>query len=588
MINDYAKLNRKDKDPKLTVEYILELLNSYNIMTLIEDERNYHNKWFSIRLSEVNNLPFSSNGKGISREFAMASAYAEFMERIQGQFIPKEVLSKNTSNKIKSEYINKFIPRNNNHFSYNKKIEEMLIEDSELCQMIEYYNLTNDVIEELPEWFISKLCSSNGLCAGNTFEEAIVQGVCEILERYVKRYLFLKETEVPTIPNGIFEGLYSYELIKEMERKGFICMIKDCTLGGKYPVLGLVVLNKNMNKVIFTLGSDLDIDICIQRCITEMFQGRNLDEDLEKSMSDIGYNTIFQGNINDDSKKIMLRTIVDNIGPCPVNFLDSKNKNIIQYKKAFLDKGFNNTEAFVYLINLLKKEDRNIYIRDHSYLGFNTYRIYIPNMSEVKDINNVISFHENQKVIKSLLYNIDKLSSKELKKLCNIIEITRNIDLIYITGAIRNCIPQTEEIDMFEDNKFLSLIYAYIEDYEKAYFYMLSYIRKNNKAYSKNVSIYTSILIYLNGKMNGIEEDILNNIMNFYKSENNEFLHMLYSKNLSFILEKLPKCPQCNTCNIESNCKVNIKNISNKVDELYVKCKNYSQDKMIQYINKIY
>lgn len=42
----------------------------------------------------------------------------------------------------------------------------------------------------MPESLINILCGSNGLAAGNSFEEAYVQGISEICERYVIQYIY--------------------------------------------------------------------------------------------------------------------------------------------------------------------------------------------------------------------------------------------------------------------------------------------------------------------------------------------------------------------------------------------------------------
>jgi len=60
--------------------------------------------------------------------------------------------------------------------------------------------------------------------------------------------------------------------IKKIEKKGLKVIVKDCTLNGLFPVIGVLVMNMSRTKYYFAIGSDINLDICIQRCITEMFQ----------------------------------------------------------------------------------------------------------------------------------------------------------------------------------------------------------------------------------------------------------------------------------------------------------------------------
>ena len=67
-----------------------------------------------------------------------------------------------------------------------ESIREIINEfpQSELIDFVPYYNVTDKKVEYLPLEFIIASCGSNGMCAGNSPEEAIIQGICEIFERY--------------------------------------------------------------------------------------------------------------------------------------------------------------------------------------------------------------------------------------------------------------------------------------------------------------------------------------------------------------------------------------------------------------------
>lgn len=72
---------RKDRKPECTVSWIEELLKNIQIETKLTLKVK-NDLFYSCRL-QIDGLPFGTNGKGVTEEYALASGYAEFMERFQ-------------------------------------------------------------------------------------------------------------------------------------------------------------------------------------------------------------------------------------------------------------------------------------------------------------------------------------------------------------------------------------------------------------------------------------------------------------------------------------------------------------------------
>jgi ribosomal protein S12 methylthiotransferase accessory factor len=82
--------------------------------------------------------------------------------------------------------------------------------------------------------FLRLAYGSNGMCAGNTPEEAVVQGISEVLERHVNLEILKKQIVPPTIPAEYIAGHLPQlaAIIEEIEQKsGFKLTFKDCSLG---------------------------------------------------------------------------------------------------------------------------------------------------------------------------------------------------------------------------------------------------------------------------------------------------------------------------------------------------------------------
>ena len=77
----------KDASPESTVEKIQKILKSLNIEMVEEWADENEIDTYSLRLHLKNCDAIGSNGKGMSRAYAQASAYAEFMERLENHRI---------------------------------------------------------------------------------------------------------------------------------------------------------------------------------------------------------------------------------------------------------------------------------------------------------------------------------------------------------------------------------------------------------------------------------------------------------------------------------------------------------------------
>lgn len=74
-------INRyKDKLPSATIRHTRDTLASHGIFAT-ETWNNVGNQIYSVHLS-VPNTTITSNGKGCNKEFALASAYGELIERL--------------------------------------------------------------------------------------------------------------------------------------------------------------------------------------------------------------------------------------------------------------------------------------------------------------------------------------------------------------------------------------------------------------------------------------------------------------------------------------------------------------------------
>ena len=77
---------------------------------------------------------------------------------------------------------------------------------------------------------------------------------------------------------------------------------------------------------------------------------------------------------------------INNSGNSPIYLFYKDNRETVSVPKIFR-KMDDNTEALQYVFEILRKNNLQMYTGDFSYLGFPTYRVYVPRLSQIFDID---------------------------------------------------------------------------------------------------------------------------------------------------------------------------------------------------------
>lgn len=511
---------RKDSSPKETVKKIKQTLKKNKIKVKELKTKNIYKKFYSIRLELKDFYNLGSNGKGLTKDLAKASAYAELMERLESRmllntyFLNKE---KTYITYFDETYQDTLKDKNllKTFFEKDININDFLENNEKYHYVSKYKNLITNKLEFLPSKLINATSFSNGLCAGNNYYEAVSQGICEIFERYCYKKILDNEKTLTTII--LDEYLPIYTRIKYLEEKDFHIEIKDCTLG-KYPVIGVYITNKEKNKYIFTLGCDPNINVAIQRCLTESFQGLTTDEQLLNKMKPV--ENSYSKFTAYEKKSNWLKNYSSNNGIHPKKLFES-NKTIHYTKLKCFNNLKTNKEIYTYLIKVIKNNNHQIYLKDFSHLGFNTYKIFIPTLSNIDPIsNNEKDIIKHFDLIKEIYFDLDNYKNKEnLQMASSIIE------------------------SILTNNKFQFIKLG-------NYFHANNFIKTNYNDITFEL-LYALINYKLN---NNINLNKLQNkkLVNYLSSINKTDKYLYIIKDLKL---KLPSCPNCTTCRLKNNCK---------------------------------
>lgn len=220
-------------------------------------------------------------GKGSSPEQSQASACMELAERFS--FFS---FKKNEANFITDTYANlkqtgqPLLPLVRLLLSVHDENTdiatlERLIEDIPI-QWVWATNLNSGEVLLVPfSWFYA-INEFNGPSAGNTYEEAILQGISELVERHVCSLVNHHSLATPAIDPDSVTDPVARELIDKFQKNGIDLYLNDFTLDTGIPTVGALAIDRstfpNTSEIVYTAGTTPDPEKALIRAITEVAQ----------------------------------------------------------------------------------------------------------------------------------------------------------------------------------------------------------------------------------------------------------------------------------------------------------------------------
>ena len=537
----------KATTPEITVGRINNILNSLHI-PFKEMAKGDGELFCSYRLAITNDedIAIGTNGKGMTPAYAQASAYAEMMERLQNRvliypnpanynkgyiFFPDEnrlALMKNEINNMVRFYTPRAMPK------IGITVEKMD------CVFLDFYNVNKKCLESVPYSLLRWVNGSNGMCAGNIPEEALIQGFNEIFERYCLQEIYLRKITPPTIPESEFENTAILSTLWRMRSDyGMDFCIKDCSLGEGFPVIGLLVYNKDKSKYIMQLGADLSPEVALERCFTEIFQGHTAD--------DLVFDNKFDDNAQLELFNEFKRSLVYGRGRMPAEFFYDVPTHAYSHQDR-IPLGSDFSEDLKNITMWLMKRNYSIYIRDNSFLGFPTFHIFIPGMSDIScefcSLNDrILEMNATDQKI-SPIYRLPLIKEDESFQLA--IDILERKD-----GDVITLFPHNNN-KANNVNRLLILMLLHFRrgnDVQAAY-YLERYITKKNADGQQVAPYYHCILSLLQG--NSIPNDASE------KLEWQTAIALMKHREYALNTCDLPTCYDCSKCPMIQGCKYDL------------------------------
>ncbi|MFM9836558.1 MAG: OsmC domain/YcaO domain-containing protein [Methylophilaceae bacterium] len=416
----------KDLCLEQTIANMSGVLSNLGIKIEIASWRNIIPNVWSIHIRDAHSPMCFTNGKGSTKESALASALGEYIERLSNNHFYAGIFwGEDIANATFVHYPSErwFKPG-----SKDKLPAEIL---DEYCQQI--YNPDGDLrashlvdtnsgnvqrgicslpfvrqsdgeIIYFPSNLIENLYVSNGMSAGNTLDEAKVQCLSEIFERAVKREILESEVALPDVPQEVLAKYPSILAgILKLEEQGFPVLVKDASLGGIYPVMCVTLMNPRTGGVFASFGAHPNLGVALERSLTELLQGRSLE-----GLNDLPQPTFTSEAVNEPNN--FVEHFIDSSGIVSWRFFSSKSDyDFVEWD--FSSQGVHsNADEAVTLLGILKAMGKETYVAVYDQLGATACRILVPGYSEIYPIEDLIWDNTN----KALLFRADILNLSRL------------------------------------------------------------------------------------------------------------------------------------------------------------------------------
>lgn len=553
-------MGRKDKTPQETIDQIERILLENGLAYKITSELNNCDLFYSVRV-EIHDSGFiiGSNGKGMTRELALASGLAELMERLQSRNGMKFWYS--TKEYPEKAFIHEYLTEDELEDPVKTDFAEY--SDSKMSRYrIDYTDARTNEKISVPNRLLNLICGSNGLCAGNSKAEALVQGTSEIFERYVRKLISKEHIRCPYIQK---EELRQYAFFGKMqcfEKKGLVWEILDCSCNNQYPVAGLLLLDKRIMRYAIVLGADVDFEIAVERCITELLQGHDL-EQLPMYMKPIDFEGIGDETINwsvevQSDYYEFIDNYISNSGKNPIYLLmETERVRVPGIFRHFE----NNNDAYQYILSITGTNQISLFYADFSYLGFPTYRVYLPQLSKVFEMKKEsFAFVDNLQENLNLMMKMSDLTENEKRQLVkNLVDLSRTYTYrrnAFQSVLFRFCGEKDFDFNYLYLDFVIALLYLSLRDYKKAEVYYTRLINerrlfKNQASNELLKVIYTYIKGLVQGQQLG---EIKKKGSMLFNQHTNQYVYefIKYDKCLKIVY--WPSCPNCATCSYEKEC----------------------------------
>ncbi|MCK2182807.1 OsmC domain/YcaO domain-containing protein [Halomonas getboli] len=428
----------KDLPLEQTIANMTAIFERLGMKVEIASWRNIVPHVWSLHIRDAHSNMCFTNGKGSTKESALASALGEFIERLSCNFFYNDqFFGQDLANHDFVHYPDEkwFQP------GPNDSLPDGILDDH--CRAIydpegelagsnlidtnsgnaergivslPYVRQSDGETVYFPSNLVENLFLSNGMSAGNTLPEAQVQCLSEIFERAVKRQIIEEEITLPDVPLAVMQKYpHILEGVEALEAQGFPVLVKDASLGGQFPVMCVTLMNPKTGGVFASFGAHPSFEVALERSLTELMQGRSF-EGLNDFMPPT-FNSLAVSEPNN-----FVEHFIDSSGVVSWRFFSSKaDVEFVEW-----DFSGSNEEEVATLFGILDELELEAYQAVHEDLGAPVCRILVPGYSEVYPVEDLVWDNTNKALLfREDILHLHDLDDEQLSELLERLEETQ-------------------------------------------------------------------------------------------------------------------------------------------------------------------
>ena len=424
----------KDLPLEQTIANMSGILARLGMKIEIASWRNIVPNVWSLHIRDAHSPMCFTNGKGATKEGALASALGEFIERLNCNFFYNDQFwGEDIANADFVHYPDErwFKPGRKDALPaeiLDAHCRDIYNPDGELrgshlydtnsgntergiCAL-PFVRQSDGEVVYFPSNLIENLYLSNGMSAGNTLAEAQVQCLSEIFERAVKREILEGELALPDVPQDViakYPGILAG--IQGLEAQGFPVLVKDASLGGEFPVMCVTLMNPRTGGVFASFGAHPSLEVALERSLTELLQGRSFE-----GLNDLPQPTFESQAVTEPNN--FVEHFIDSSGVVSWRFFSAKaDFEFVEWDFSGHGENSNQQEAAT-LFGILEALGKEVYMAVYDNLGATACRILVPGYSEIYPVEDLIWDNTNRALsFRADILNLHSLDSRSLKLL---------------------------------------------------------------------------------------------------------------------------------------------------------------------------
>ena len=494
----------KDLPLEQTIANMTSVLAGLGIKIEIASWRNIVPNVWSLHIRDAHSPMCFTNGKGSTKESALASALGEYIERLSNNhFYAGSYWGEDIANAEFVHYPNERWFKPGRKDALPKEIlDDYCLEiynpDGELrgshlidtnsgnaergiCSLPFVRQSDGETIY-FPTNLVENLFVSNGMSAGNTLVEAQVQCLSEIFERAVKREIIEGEIALPDVPQAVlakYPGVVAG--IKGLEEQGFPVLVKDASLGGQYPGMCVTLMNPRTGGVFASFGAHPTMEVALERSLTELLQGRSFE-----GLNDLPQPTFASEAVTEPNN--FVEHFIDSSGIVSWRFFSAKS----EYE--FVDWDFSgegehaNAEEAATMFGMLAELGKEAYVAVYDQLGATACRILVPGYSEVYPVEDLVWDNTNKALLfREDILNLHALDDDSLEALLDRLENNELDDYGDIATLIGIEFDENTDWGQLTVMELKLLIHLALQQFEEAHDLVGAFLQYNDNSLERGL-----------------------------------------------------------------------------------------------------